>query len=870
MALTKITQHVLGVDSDAISEGSTNLFHTTARARGAISVAGGYLTYSSGEVALTQSNIVGSLASQSLSPANITLTGYLRGPSSFTIDPATHGNDTGTVVIAGNLQVDGTTTTINSTTMTVDDLNLVLASGAADSAAANGAGLTIDGASATMLYTHATTSFDFNKPVNVTGTLGVSNKITGVAATNRAALELTGGTASQTYPKIHLLGAGTAVDIIRISNDGGHTLVGTDRNSGGGLAGSSLGYSSVFGSIGATAAHIMTNNSVKMTVLSDGKVGIGETVPLGFLHVKNGDSGQGSVNAAGNSLVLESNGATGITFLSGSSSNTSIIMGDSESNYQGVIIYDHSVNAFKFATAGSERMRIDNAGKVGIGTTTLNKMFNIADPAQGGEALKLHFEASTSSDKWAIYSYDRTNSHYADLSLGQNAIYIKGSDGKVGFGVTSPVAALDLQSDGYGTWPFYVRRSANGAQLAGIYESSEGDGGHGMLYLMDGGGTTDVKLSTNGDSYINGGAGNLFLGMTSGHHAASGRRVFEMSGTSSALIGFDINGTYSTYMFDSGTSGTFEINHPNEVYLNADSKLRFATGTNVEAMTITNNQDVGIGTIAPARRLHIFQTEGSVGAKHAAIQFGGYAAQKTRGPMIAAYRATGNSNDQGFIFSTYNASTAVNDRYKMGHSGKHEFFGVHQGDSVGHFIFSNQQPGTGTGDSTSANCTLMVKNGSCQIQIMPWSTLGARIGTRGGGWNSTGTQDVFFTTNDTVRLTMTHSSGVVSGDLNDTSDERLKKDITTIGDTTTKLKQLNPVNFKWRENDTVSEGFIAQEVEAIFPELVNKGPVLTGDQLDSAGQTSISEVKSINTVGLLAKAIKTIQELEARIATLEG
>ena len=100
---------------------------------------------------------------------NLTLSGYLRGPSSFTIDPAAHGDDTGTVVIAGNLQVDGTTTTINSTTVTIDDKNMVLASGAADGTAADGAGITIDGANATMTYDNATDSFDFNKPVTVNG-----------------------------------------------------------------------------------------------------------------------------------------------------------------------------------------------------------------------------------------------------------------------------------------------------------------------------------------------------------------------------------------------------------------------------------------------------------------------------------------------------------------------------------------------------------------------------------------------------------------------------------------------------------------------------------------------------------------------------
>ena len=55
------------------------------------------------------------------------------------------GTDSGdTIVITGNLQVDGTTTTVNSTTLTVDDKNIVVASGAADAAACNGAGITVD------------------------------------------------------------------------------------------------------------------------------------------------------------------------------------------------------------------------------------------------------------------------------------------------------------------------------------------------------------------------------------------------------------------------------------------------------------------------------------------------------------------------------------------------------------------------------------------------------------------------------------------------------------------------------------------------------------------------------------------------------
>src|SRR6056300_128385 len=45
---------------------------------------------------------------------DVTMTGELKGPSTFTIDPAGHGDNTGVVVIAGDLTVQGTTTTVNS------------------------------------------------------------------------------------------------------------------------------------------------------------------------------------------------------------------------------------------------------------------------------------------------------------------------------------------------------------------------------------------------------------------------------------------------------------------------------------------------------------------------------------------------------------------------------------------------------------------------------------------------------------------------------------------------------------------------------------------------------------------------------------
>jgi hypothetical protein len=138
---------IAAADTDDLSEGSSNLYYTDARVDARVS--GGSL-------------------------GNITTTGYIRGPATFTLDPAAHGDNTGTVVIAGNLQVDGVTTTINSTTLTVDDKNITLASGSANAAAASGAGFTVDigtGTNPAITYDGTNDEWDFNKPLNVTGVI---------------------------------------------------------------------------------------------------------------------------------------------------------------------------------------------------------------------------------------------------------------------------------------------------------------------------------------------------------------------------------------------------------------------------------------------------------------------------------------------------------------------------------------------------------------------------------------------------------------------------------------------------------------------------------------------------------------------------
>jgi len=76
----------------------------------------------------------------------------------------------GGVRIDGNLWVNGTETIINSSTLTVDDKNIVIAEGAPDAATADGGGLTLDGANATITYQASSDRWRLNKDLELDGT----------------------------------------------------------------------------------------------------------------------------------------------------------------------------------------------------------------------------------------------------------------------------------------------------------------------------------------------------------------------------------------------------------------------------------------------------------------------------------------------------------------------------------------------------------------------------------------------------------------------------------------------------------------------------------------------------------------------------
>lgn len=82
------------------------------------------------------------------------------------------------VKIHGNLEVDGTTTQIDSQTLTVVDKDIVIANGVSSSSSADGAGIIVGSDVASIKYVHTGTKWALDKNTAVTGTFSASQAIT--------------------------------------------------------------------------------------------------------------------------------------------------------------------------------------------------------------------------------------------------------------------------------------------------------------------------------------------------------------------------------------------------------------------------------------------------------------------------------------------------------------------------------------------------------------------------------------------------------------------------------------------------------------------------------------------------------------------
>jgi hypothetical protein len=103
-----------------------------------------------------------------------------------------------------------------------------------------------------------------------------------------------------------------------------------------------------------------------------GNAGIGLARTDGTLHVHTASAGTIAAESDFNDLVIENSGNCGISILSPAANTCGIYFGDPVSASAGAINYLHSSDAFAFATAGSERMRITSDGYLLVGKNAVD------------------------------------------------------------------------------------------------------------------------------------------------------------------------------------------------------------------------------------------------------------------------------------------------------------------------------------------------------------------------------------------------------------------------------------------------------------------------------------------------------------------
>ena len=171
--LTQVITAVGGTNINTISSGQSIIVHMDSDVLGLSRLTVDNLDLNGNTISSTDTNgdiNITPNGTGNVVMDNIVITGNTistnSGNNTMVLDPSPVGN-AGDLIIRGNLQVEGTTTTINSTVVSMNDLNLVLADSAANAAAADGAGITINGAAATILYDAGTDRWDFNKAIDL-------------------------------------------------------------------------------------------------------------------------------------------------------------------------------------------------------------------------------------------------------------------------------------------------------------------------------------------------------------------------------------------------------------------------------------------------------------------------------------------------------------------------------------------------------------------------------------------------------------------------------------------------------------------------------------------------------------------------------
>jgi hypothetical protein len=416
--------------------------------------------------------------------------------------------------------------------------------------------------------------------------------------------------------------------------------------------------------------------------------------------------------------------------------------------------------------------KVENDGKVGIGTNTPNKSLHIKTATGTNAEIDIQ---SGSNNLWAMYQDDTAGSlrFWNDTITGEKNALAISNNGAVGIGTVLPTAGLHLQ-----------RSTADASMLI---ESTGGASYDQNIHFKD----------TASDWYI----GNRW----------------------------------------SGATNSFGIGRTN-------SK---------DDMIIDSSGNVGIGAVNPGAQLQVGTIGGGAGTAErvriAGKQFGYWRMESTDTTTLAGFGIGYSALTPALFIQSDGANAGI--------------INIAGG-------ITNLSNGTSNmilyGPVGYGIPTFTTRSAGTKIVLSPYisgSTTDFALGVESSAlWSSVPTSGNSFKwyAGTTNVMLLDGSGNLTANSFIYSSDQRLKKNIQPLTDNTLeKIKQIQPVSFNWKESGKPEIGFIAQNVEQVYPDLVTTDP-----------NTGMKGLKYGNMTAVLMEAIQEqqqqIDELKQEVETLKN
>jgi hypothetical protein len=287
------------------------------------------------------------------------------------------------------------------------------------------------------------------------------------------------------------------------------------------------------------------------------------------------------------------------------------------------------------------------------------------------------------------------------------------------------------------------------------------------------------------------------------------------SSTRYGYLGFGFANSTSFSIMNQFPNGalTFGTNGTNKMFLNSDGKLGLGTSTPGTSLHIENGNTFGTPAITTSPSIYVMNTNNASSAANSTI----------------AVRTAGTGGGKPY----YSLDISGSFGYSMGIN-----------NPTDQMIFN-----TSWDFNTTAANNAMIINRTGQSRVIIPSSAGSFAADWPSGWGGG------LITFD-VSAASIYANGYVTR-----SDSRLKNSVENISnELIAKYLQLRPVSYYWNQDqprDTkLQYGLIAQEVEPLFPEMVNTG-------------TDEMQTKSVNYQSLHAISLKVIQEQQKQIEILQ-